>query len=513
MPGKSDFFDYEPLRGPRTTNAVAEHGFTRERAQSSSPEVEAKFDAAEPKKNKKTDSEAATNYIVADSVQTRRVNGQLVSEAWLLKRGHAFSFAGLFVFTFLVFFRPYEFSPSLLWLSKSALITAIVTLLFFVPTQLGLENRITVRTREVNLVLLLLLLVFISVPLAFDKFLAWSSFVEYSKVVVMFVVMVNVVRTEKRLKALLLLVLAATFILSVTAINDYRVGNLALGGKRIAGVISGLFDNPNDLALHLVTFFPIVVGLALGSRYLLGRLIYAVVAITVLGGVVVTFSRGGFLALIFVVGTLVWRLGKRNRTLLAIVTVLLITLFLILAPGAYRERVATTNDDSAVARTGELKRSIYLALRHPLFGVGMDNFVLFSDTEHATHNSYTQVASEAGLTAGVVYVLFLLAPIMRLRRMPNPRELERKLRPLPYLAIGLQASLIGYMIASFFASVAYLWYVYYLVGYAICVNRLYETSLAKATDYSQPSPARDLVEAIPATLNISKLSSFESRRK
>jgi O-antigen ligase len=472
-----------------------------------------KFDAAELNKNKKNDSGAATNETWADStVQNPRVNGKPGPEAWLLKSGHAFSFAGLFVFTFLVFFRPYEFSPSLLWLSKSALITATVTLLFFIPTQLGLENRITVRTREINLVLLLLLLVFISVPFALDKFRAWNSFVEYSKVVVMFVVMVNVVRTEKRLKALLVLVMVATVILSVTAINDYRAGNLALGGKRIAGVIGGLFDNPNDLALHLVTFFPIVVGLALASRNLVAKLIYAVVAVTVLGGVVVTFSRGGFLALIFVVGTLVWRLAKRNRALVAIVTVLLISLFLILAPGAYRERVVTTNDDSAVARTGELKRSIFLALRHPLFGVGMDNFVLFSDTEHATHNSYTQIASESGLTAGVVYVLFLVAPIMRLRRMPDPGELERKSRPLPYLAIGLQASLIGYMIASFFASVAYLWYVYYLVGYAICVSRLYETSLAKATDHRQPSSAKDLVEAIPAALNTRELSSFESRR-
>jgi O-antigen ligase len=293
----------------------------------------------------------------------------------------------------------------------------------------------------------------------------------------MFVVMVNVVRTEKRLKALLLLILVVTVILSVAAINDYRAGYLALGGKRIQGIIGGLFDNPNDLALHLVTFFPIVVGLAIGSRYLAAKLIYAAVAVTVLGGVVVTFSRGGFLGLIFVVGTLVWKLGKRNRTLVGIVAISLVVLFLVLAPGAYRERLSTTSDESGVARTGELKRSIYLALRHPVFGVGMDNFVLFSDTEHATHNAYTQVASEAGLTAGVVYVLFLIAALKRLRRMPDPRDVERKKRLLPYLAIGLQASLIGYMVASFFASVAYLWYVYYLVGYAICVSRLCETSV------------------------------------
>ena len=48
-----------------------------------------------------------------------------------------------------------------------------------------------------------------------------------------------------------------------------------------------------------------------------------------------------------------------------------------------------------------------------------------------------------------------------------------------YLAVGLQASLVGYMVCSFFASVAYLWYVYYLVAYAVCLRRLYESETAK----------------------------------
>jgi hypothetical protein len=36
------------------------------------------------------------------------------------------------------------------------------------------------------------------------------------------------------------------------------------------------------------------------------------------------------------------------------------------------------------------------------------------------------------------------------------------------------------MVCSFFASVAYLWYVYYLVGYAVCLRRLYESETGKA---------------------------------
>ena len=35
------------------------------------------------------------------------------------------------------------------------------------------------------------------------------------------------------------------------------------------------------------------------------------------------------------------------------------------------------------------------------------------------------------------------------------------------------------MVCSFFASVAYLWYVFYLVGYAVCLRRLYESETGR----------------------------------
>ena len=119
----------------------------------------------------------------------------------------------------------------------------------------------------------------------------------------------------------------------------------------------------------------------------------------------------------------------------------------------------------------------------------MNNFVLYSDTEHATHNAYTQVAAEMGLPAAVVYVMFLLTALKRLKRIPHPRQVDKKSRTLPYLAIGLQASLIGYMVTSFFASVAYLWYVYYIVAYAICVGRLSEIEGLSAPMGSQNKSA------------------------
>jgi O-antigen ligase len=131
---------------------------------------------------------------------------------------------------------------------------------------------------------------------------------------------------------------------------------------------------------------------------------------------------------------------------------------------------------SATHRRGELLRSIYVAIRHPLLGIGMDNY-----REHAslrglvTHNSYTQVASEMGMVALVIYTLFMVRPLRRLGQISREVLNGRADSRFYYLALGLQASLIAYAVSSFFLSVAYRWYIYYLVGYAVSFRRIYES--------------------------------------
>lgn len=396
----------------------------------------------------------------------------VTGDTWVTKRGHAVSYAGIFVFTFLVFFRPYELFPSLSWLSKSALVVAIITLVAFIPAQLGLENRVTAKPREVKLVFGLLLTGVLSIPFALDPGRAFQSFVEFLKVAVIFIVMVNVLRTEKRLGRLLLLVLLASCVLSVAALNDYRHGNLALEGRRIAGVIGGLFSNPNDLALHLVTMIPISVTLFFGSRQLSKKLFYLGVSLVLMAGMVSTFSRGGFLGFLCVMAFLVWKLAQRNRAIFGVVGLVVILGLITVAPSAYRSRITTTNDASAIARTDDLKRSIVVAARHPLFGVGMDNYIIYSNLNKTTHNAYTQVAGEMGLAAFLIYLAFLITPFRRLRQVERAVSTTKK-KPIEfYLTVGFQASLLGYMVVSFFASVAYLWYAYYLIAYAIALDRI-----------------------------------------
>ena len=429
---------------------------------------------------------------------------RLRAETWVARRGHLVTYAGLFLFTAFVFFRPYELFDAP-FLREGAQWVAVFTFLAYLPGQFAAEGNLTARPREVKFALLLLAAALLSVPTAINPAEAWDNFIEFSKVILIFVVAANVTNTERRLRGLMTLVLAASVMLSFSAFSDYRAGRLELGGVRVKGMLGGLFDNPNDLALHLVTMAPLAVGLAFARRGLLRKIVYLVCAALCVAGVVVTFSRGGFLGLVVASGVMAWKLGRKRRFLVMTATAVVLCVFIAAAPGGYGERISSMFGGdltgSADARRDIFWRSALVAFRYPITGVGIGNFHHKGQHDQVSHNAYTQVAAEMGFAALAFYMLFMISPVRRLREVERETLGENDRAAFFYLAVGIQASIIAYMVCSFFASVAHLWYVYYLVAYAVCLRRLYLLRFGAAAggregkEGAAPQPGR------PAGLN------------
>jgi putative inorganic carbon (HCO3(-)) transporter len=410
---------------------------------------------------------------------------QLEAGQWINRRAHGLTFACLFLFSIVLYFRPYELIPALSSFTSMAFYIGIITLVVYFVSQIAAEGNLTARPREVNMVLLMGLAAVLSIPFAIDSTEAWNTFIDFAiKTFLIFLVIVNAVRTETRMRLLWWLVLIVSIYLSINVIHDYQAGIFKIGAaetstQRVKGAINGLFDNSNDLALHLVTIIPIAFVMGIEKKGLLRKLIYFPLTLLMMAAVIITFSRGGFLGLITMGFVLARKLGRRNRTAAIATLVLAFVFFLAVAPATYSGRLATIFDSgsditgSSSQRTEVLKRSIWVALRYPLFGVGLGNFHHKSDHELGTHNAYTEVASETGIAAMVCYIILIVHPIRKLRMMEREMFERNDSSRYYYLAIGLQASLIGYMVSSFFAAVAYQWYIYYLVGYAICLRRIY----------------------------------------
>lgn len=486
MPDNRPFVDYEPVtrRRPRHREAddapVAENDWRGQ--------------AGFAKSNGGEDAATALPLPPAQASPAKAKK-----EPWTSRHGHTLSFIGLFLFTAVLYFRPYELFPALSSLTYIAFWIAIVTLLIFLPSQLALEGTLTARPREVHLVLLLCCAGALSIFFALDPGEAWATFAEFMKVVAMFIVMVNVARTERRLKSLLLLALAAGFVVSIGVINDYSLGRLNIRGERVGAIIGrGMFNNPNEIALHLVIVTPIAIGLLLSTRSIFKKIIYGVCVALMVVGNVLTFSRGGFLGLVFGVGVLLWKVGRRHRLAVIVLALVLIMMGFALMPGTMVERFASIFDTSgnlngggsAIARREVIYRAIIVSSRHPVLGVGMGNFPFVSIHNLVTHNAYLQVAVEIGIPAMICYVLLILSPLKGLRRIEREEIAAHHASRSYYLVVAFQASLVGYMVSSFFDSVAYKYHLYYLVGYALCLQRLYETVWKRAPEFQPEAGER-----------------------
>lgn len=406
-------------------------------------------------------------------------------DGWSLRNGHLLTFIALFFFSVVLYFRPYELVPSLSQYTQMAFFFGVITLCIYFPTQIIVDGNLTARPREVNLILLFCLAAFLSMPLATNPGEAYKEFSEVLlKAIVIFIVLVNVIRTEARLKLLIWLAFAVSIYLSFYAISDYTTGNFRAGNAyynnvRIAGVIGGIFGNSNDLALHLATMIPLAVGFALASKSFLRKILYIASAVLFVSAIVVTFSRGGFLGLFIAALVLTRKIGRRNKFLSTAALVITMLTLLTFAPGSYLGRVSTIFNSAADVtgsssqRTEILIRSIMVTLRYPLFGVGVGNFHYKSVQELVSHNAYTQVSAEMGIPALVIYVMLMVYPLRRLRQVERETQDRPDKRKFYYWSIGIQTAIIAYMVSSFFASVAYQWYIYYLVGYAVALRRLY----------------------------------------
>jgi len=416
---------------------------------------------------------------------------ELEAGKWQEKRGHGLTFAFLFLFSIILYFRPYELIPALSGFKSMAFYVGIVTLAVYFISQMAVEGNLTTRPREVNMVLLLGIAGLLSIPMAIDPSEAWNTFVDFLiKTILIFLVLVNVVRTENRMKLLMYLALVVSIYLCIHLIDDYRSGVFTIGSadtntQRVGGAIKGLFDNSNDLALHLVTMIPLALVLGLENKNPLRKILFWGIALLMIASVIITFSRGGFLGLIAMALLLVRKIGRRNKSMAFAALALGVVFFLAVAPGAYAGRISTIFNSasdvtgSSSQRTEVLKRSIWVTLRYPVFGVGLGNFHHKSAQELGTHNAYTQVSSEMGIAAMVFYIILLVHPFRKLRMIEREMFEHNDNSRYYYFAIGLQASLLGYMVASFFAAVAYQWYIYYLVAYAIALSRIYYLQEAK----------------------------------
>jgi O-antigen ligase len=412
------------------------------------------------------------------------------------RQAHRIAFGGLYLFTLLLYARPNEALPELLGDFPLVKIVAVVTLCAYFVSKLSKHEKLSIWPIELKMLALITLLGVLFIPASASPQDSTDLLVDlFLKVVIIFILMINLITTRERLTAMMKLVVVAGTVLGLFAISNYVAGKFTVldkhVGVRIAGVVGGIFENPNDLATSLDLLIPMAIALALTKRGM-ARAAYFICATLLATAVVLTFSRGGFLGLVAMCSVLLWKLSRRHRALSALALLLTVGVFLSAMPLGYSSRITSIFDSEAdqtgstQARIDLLERAADVAVGHLVIGVGMGNFHIYSIKEQRAHNSYLEISAELGVAGLIAYLIMIFACLRSLRRVErnnllNRQQDARRRKPEKdkpnasstyYLSAALQASLIAYIVCSFFGSIQYLWFLYYPLAYAVSLRQI-----------------------------------------
>jgi probable O-glycosylation ligase (exosortase A-associated) len=283
-------------------------------------------------------------------------------------------------------------------------------------------------------------------------------FVEFLKIIAIALFTTGQVDTRERLRMLLWTIAIS---LGFFGVKNGVLGILG-GGAPILRGPGGMLEDNNDFALALVMNVPLLwyLGRQDGRQWVV-RATQAAALLSVVT-IVLTHSRGAFLALTVTSLWMAWRSGQLFRAAAGLAAAGVA--FLLLAPESVLERLASigdTKESSANARLTAWATALRMIGDNPLLGVGLRNFQpryaeysvvpLPPDaTTYVAHNSYLQIWAESGTIAFVVYLLLLGSVFVACARIRLAARLQPQLGWAGDYARMMEATTAGFLVGAFF---------------------------------------------------------------
>jgi putative inorganic carbon (hco3(-)) transporter len=361
------------------------------------------------------------------------------------------------------------------------------------------------------------LVLLISSLAAWDRDLADDRIFESVKAWVIFALIAVLAATPRRLLQGAWTIVAAGALLGglgafQALTGDYhrqfwgfaRIKDAHIWGDVFEKRIAGPLGDPNFFAQILIVLVPVGLTLAAESKGLRGKLLALGATALILGGAVLTYSRGGALALgcVLLLFLASYRVRPRHLGLGALVLALL----LLMTPPELFRRLGTIGEilpggeevidpDSSFA-----ERKLYaltawaMFLDHPVLGVGAGNYTVHFDRYadkvgfsardyeqpgevHYPHNLYLEIAAETGFVGLALFAGVVIAAFLGLRRA-RAVLLARGDRVSADFARAFEIALVGYLVSSVFLHGHFQRYLWLLFGFAAAL-RLMARELAR----------------------------------
>lgn len=231
---------------------------------------------------------------------------------------------------------------------------------------------------------------------------------------------------------------------------------------------SGSYASPNHFAGLIVLLLPVCLAVLIAGRMKpLGRVLLGYALLMLLGGLVLTFSRGGWIAaaagLVLVLLSLARQRDYRWLALGSLAFLLIGASAVALRTGTMQQRLATSHDldpGSRNARPHLWRAALGMWRDHPWLGVGPAHYAerfkqyrtfwAHGEPERA-HNDYLDALADWGVagTAAAALPWLLLGygvarTLRQVRRDPGDLEIKRSSRYA--FVLGTTAGLVGLLV-------------------------------------------------------------------
>ena len=420
------------------------------------------------------------------------------------------TFFFLWLFTVAVFARPEDIFPSLAPLHLTFVFGACAGLTYLGALLLGHARLLW--TRELKIVLLLTAWYIAGVPFALWRRGSFQGLIDmWLKTLLIFFLLTQALVTSERIRKLLWAIILSELV--VTSLSIFLSSRAIWVGDRMLGFNLGILGW-NFLGIAEAVTIPYMAVIFVARRSVLKASVLAAALISMTWMLVLTASRSGFLDVVFSTALtllLVLRGSSRGR-IIGVGIALALLAAISLAPQVFWERLGTMwdgpgasiNETAASAQESEegrltvLTRSLEYTLEHPIFGLGLGNFVVANGTDLGrpeawvgTHNTFTEISSEAGLPALFLFLGLLTTALRNIKRIGrtffnSPEGLELNL-----MARATLASLLSFAFGALFAHLAYEYYLFYLVAIGVGIQQV-----ARTMQVVSPAPAGDFASSL-----------------
>lgn len=307
---------------------------------------------------------------------------------------------------------------------------------------------------------------------------AWLDWNRVSKILLMIFVTILTVRTRKDVQALALVVALA---LGFWGAKSGLFVLVSGGGEGLRGPRDSFISDNNTLALAMITACPLII--ALMTRAPAGWLRKAVLGIAVLTGLAAigSYSRGALVGICMMVFFLWLKSSYKFKT--GLLLALLLPLALAFMPEQWMGRMESIGnyeeDASATGRINSWRFAINIANTFPLGGgpnvFTPHMFMLYApepERYYDAHSIYFQVLGEQGYVGLALFLLLFFVAWRCASRVIRHCQGQQDLQWASMLARMCQVSIIGYMTAGAFLTLAYYDLIYYVIAIIITLDKV-----------------------------------------